>query len=36
VQNILAEHRKEGIRNLDNCVECHRSADGEGGGEGDD
>jgi Class III cytochrome C family len=30
VQNVLREHRDEGIRNLDNCVECHRSADGEG------
>ena len=28
--NVLREHREEGIRNLDNCVECHRSADGEG------
>jgi hypothetical protein len=36
VQNVLAEHREEGVRNFDNCVECHRSADGEGGGEGDD
>jgi uncharacterized membrane protein len=35
VQNILREHRDEGIRDLDNCVRCHRSADGEGG-EGDD
>jgi hypothetical protein len=33
VQNVLREHREEGIRNLDNCVECHRSADGEGGGD---
>lgn len=31
VQNVLAEHRDEGIRNLDNCVECHKSADGESG-----
>jgi len=31
VQNVLAEHREEGIKNLDNCVECHKSADGEGG-----
>lgn len=38
VQNILREHRDEGIRDLDNCVLCHRSADGEGGegGGGDD
>ncbi len=27
--NILREHQKEGIKNFDNCVECHRSADGE-------
>ncbi|MFZ4690057.1 MAG: cytochrome c3 family protein [Polymorphobacter sp.] len=35
---IIAEHRAEGLRNIDNCVRCHRSADGEGGegGEGDD
>lgn len=32
---ILADHREEGITNIDNCVRCHRSADGEaGGGEG--
>ncbi len=36
VQNILREHRDEGIRNLDNCVECHRSADDEGGEDDDD
>lgn len=30
VQNVLREHRDENIRNLDDCVECHRSAD-EGG-----
>ncbi len=35
VQNILREHRDEGIRDLDNCVACHRSADGEGGGRGE-
>ncbi|WP_374564870.1 cytochrome c3 family protein [Ideonella sp.] len=35
--NIRAEHEKEGIRNFENCVKCHRSADeddakrGEGG-----
>jgi hypothetical protein len=34
VQNVLREHRDEGIRNLDNCVRCHKSANGEG--EGDD
>lgn len=36
---IRAEHVEEGIRDFENCVECHRSADehGEGGeGEGDD
>ncbi len=32
--NIRAEHEEEGIRNLDNCVSCHRSADGEGGEHG--
>ncbi|NVO06708.1 MAG: class III cytochrome C family protein [Rhodoferax sp.] len=38
LQNVLREHRDEGIRDLDNCVRCHRSADGEGGehGRGDD
>jgi mono/diheme cytochrome c family protein len=38
VQNILQEHRDEGIRDLDNCVRCHRSANGEGGegGEGNE
>jgi Cytochrome c554 and c-prime len=35
VQNVLREHREESIRDLDNCVSCHRRADGEGG-EGDD
>jgi hypothetical protein len=29
-ENVLREHREEGIRNLDNCVRCHRSAQGEG------
>jgi hypothetical protein len=28
---IRAEHVEEGIRNFDNCVKCHRSANGEGG-----
>lgn len=28
---IVAEHREEGIRNIENCVRCHRGADGEGG-----
>jgi hypothetical protein len=34
---VRSQHREEGIRDLDNCVRCHRSADGEGreGGEGD-
>lgn len=37
VQNVLREHRDEGIRDLDNCVRCHRRADGEGAeGGGDD
>ena len=27
---IRSEHREEGIRDLENCVRCHRSADGEG------
>jgi hypothetical protein len=27
--NIRAEHEEEGIRNFDNCVACHRSADDE-------
>jgi hypothetical protein len=25
--NIRREHVEEGIRNFDNCVECHRSGD---------
>jgi hypothetical protein len=29
---IIAEHREEGIRNIDNCVRCHRSSSE--GGEG--
>jgi hypothetical protein len=33
---IRAEHREEGIRDLDNCVRCHRSADGEGSESGED
>jgi hypothetical protein len=28
---IIAEHREEGIRNVENCVRCHRSADAEAG-----
>jgi len=32
---VLAEHAQEGIRNIENCVRCHRSSDErEGGGEG--
>jgi len=27
--NVRAEHEKEGIRDFENCVECHRSADEE-------
>lgn len=41
--NIRAEHEEEGIRNFENCVSCHRSADedgreggGRGRGRGDD
>lgn len=30
---IIAEHREEGISNIDNCVRCHRSAQGEAEGE---
>lgn len=30
---IIAEHREEGITNIQNCVRCHRSAHGEAGGE---
>ncbi len=37
---IIAEHREEGIGNIENCVRCHRSADEESsegeGREGDD
>lgn len=29
--NIRAEHEEEGIRNFDDCVKCHRSAEDEGG-----
>jgi hypothetical protein len=34
-ERIRAKHQKEGIRNFENCTECHRSADereGRGGG----
>ena len=35
--NVRREHEDEVIQNLDNCVRCHRSADGEreGGGDGE-
>jgi hypothetical protein len=34
--NIQAEHREEvGNEKLDNCVRCHRSANGEGGERGE-
>lgn len=42
LSGIRREHIEEGIRNFDNCVKCHRSANeddirrGEGGVEGDD
>ncbi len=33
--NVLAEHREEGIRNLEDCARCHRSgSEHEGGGGG--
>jgi hypothetical protein len=28
---IRASHAEEGIRNIENCVACHRSGSGEGG-----
>ncbi len=35
--DMISEHLEEGIRNIDNCVACHRGADdGEGEGEGED
>lgn len=34
-RNMLAEHREEGIRNLADCVRCHRSADEHEGGRGE-
>jgi Class III cytochrome C family len=34
--NVLAKHRKEGInKSLDNCVRCHRSAEGDNEREGE-
>ena len=35
-ENIRRKHVKEGISNFENCVKCHRSADGEPEGKGDD
>lgn len=32
--NVARKHTKEGIKNFENCVECHRSADGEPEGQG--
>ena len=32
--NMQAEHAEEGVRNLDNCVKCHRSGDKGSSGEG--
>jgi hypothetical protein len=29
--SLRAEHEEEGIRTFDDCVSCHRSAEGEGG-----
>mgnify|MGYP002633339114 CR=1 FL=1 len=29
--SLIREHLEEGIRNIDNCVACHRDAHGEGG-----
>ena len=34
VANIQRKHQKEGIQNFENCVECHRSANGEPEGKG--
>lgn len=33
---IIAEHAEEGIRDIENCVRCHRSASGEGGEHGNE
>ncbi len=36
VNNILSEHREEGISNINDCVRCHKSgSDHEGGGDGE-
>jgi hypothetical protein len=32
--NVRRKHTEEGIQNFENCVECHRSARGEGEGHG--
>lgn len=32
-ERIIAEHREEGITNVENCVRCHNSAHGEANGE---
>lgn len=32
---VRRKHLKEGIQNFENCVKCHRSADGESEGEGE-
>jgi hypothetical protein len=29
IANIRSKHAEEGVRNIENCVECHRSAHGE-------
>jgi hypothetical protein len=29
--NVRSKHEKEGIRNFENCAQCHRSANGEAG-----
>jgi hypothetical protein len=33
--NVARKHQKEGIRDFENCVACHRSATGESEGHGD-
>jgi len=33
---VRAEHLEEGIRNIENCVECHRDGESDGEGEGSD
>lgn len=34
--HIIAKHAEEGIRNVENCIRCHRSASGENGKHGDE